>query len=146
MSILIIFSHLIFGLLSGSLQPRPMYSPEHLLQTSSVCSPFNVRDSSFTAIQQRSYFNIFWLQTGRPGFDPRQRQRILPLASVSRPALEAHPASCPMGNGGPFPGVKRGRVVTLTMNVEVKYEQELDISSPLWRLHGVEGQLFYFSR
>jgi hypothetical protein len=26
----------------------------------------------------------------------------------------AHPASCPMGTGGPFPGVKRGRVVTLT--------------------------------
>jgi hypothetical protein len=27
------------------------------------------------------------LQTGRPGFDPRKRQRIVPLASVSRPAL-----------------------------------------------------------
>jgi len=25
--------------------------------------------------------------TGRPGFDPRQRQRIFPVASVSRPAL-----------------------------------------------------------
>jgi hypothetical protein len=27
---------------------------------------------------------------------------------------EAHPASCPMSTGGPFPGVKRGRGVTLT--------------------------------
>jgi hypothetical protein len=26
----------------------------------------------------------------------------------------AHPASCPMGTGGPFPGVKHGRGVTLT--------------------------------
>jgi hypothetical protein len=26
----------------------------------------------------------------------------------------AHPASCPVGTGGPFPGVKRGRGVTLT--------------------------------
>jgi hypothetical protein len=26
----------------------------------------------------------------------------------------AHPASCPKGTGGPFPGVKRGRGVTLT--------------------------------
>jgi len=26
----------------------------------------------------------------------------------------AHPASCTMGTGGPFPGVKRGRGVTLT--------------------------------
>jgi hypothetical protein len=28
-----------------------------------------------------------WLQTARSGFDPRQRQKIFPLASVSRPAL-----------------------------------------------------------
>jgi hypothetical protein len=28
-----------------------------------------------------------WLQAGWPGFDPRQGQRIFPLASVSRPAL-----------------------------------------------------------
>jgi hypothetical protein len=27
---------------------------------------------------------------------------------------EAHPASCTMGTGGPFPGVKRGQGVTLT--------------------------------
>jgi hypothetical protein len=27
---------------------------------------------------------------------------------------EAHPASCKMGTGGPFPGAKRGRGVTLT--------------------------------
>jgi hypothetical protein len=29
----------------------------------------------------------FWLQTVRPGLDPWQRQRIYPLAFVSRPAL-----------------------------------------------------------
>jgi hypothetical protein len=27
---------------------------------------------------------------------------------------EAHPASCTMGTGGPFPGTKSGRGVTLT--------------------------------
>jgi hypothetical protein len=27
---------------------------------------------------------------------------------------EAHPASYPVGTGGPFPGVKRGRGVSLT--------------------------------
>jgi hypothetical protein len=27
---------------------------------------------------------------------------------------EAHPASCTMGTGGPFPGANRGRGVTLT--------------------------------
>jgi hypothetical protein len=33
--------------------------------------------------------NIFFYRviTGRPGFDPRQRQRIFPLPSASRPAL-----------------------------------------------------------
>jgi hypothetical protein len=38
----------------------------------------------------------------------------------------AHPASYPMGTGGPFPGVKRGRGVMLTTHphlvAEVKYE------------------------
>jgi hypothetical protein len=39
--------------------------------------------------------------TRRSGFDPRQGQRIFPLASG------AHPAYCPMGTGGPFPGGKK---------------------------------------
>jgi hypothetical protein len=29
----------------------------------------------------------------------------------------AHPASCTMGTGGPFPGAKRGRGVTLTTHL-----------------------------
>jgi hypothetical protein len=40
-------------------------------------------------------------------------------------SFEAHPASYPMGNGGPFPGVKRGRDVTLTthpLSAEVNNE------------------------
>jgi hypothetical protein len=32
---------------------------------------------------------------------------------------EAHTASCPMGTGGPFPGVKRGRGATLTTHPHV---------------------------
>jgi hypothetical protein len=54
-----------------------------------------------------------WVQTGRLGFDPWQKQRVLPLACVQTTS-EAHPASYPMGTEGPFPGVKRGRSVTLT--------------------------------
>jgi hypothetical protein len=30
---------------------------------------------------------VSWLQTGRPGFNPRQKQRIFTLASASRPAV-----------------------------------------------------------
>jgi hypothetical protein len=39
-------------------------------------------------------------------FDPRQRQEMFPLASVSKSALEAHSASCPVDSEGPFPGAK----------------------------------------
>jgi hypothetical protein len=53
---------------------------------------------------------------------------------------EDHPASCTMGTGGPFPGAKRGRGVTLTIHppssAEVKNEEELYLLSPK-RHHGV---------
>jgi hypothetical protein len=50
-------------------------------------------------LEQLSQYSV-WLQTGRPGFSPRQRQTVFPLASVSRPGSGAHPASCTMGTGG----------------------------------------------
>jgi hypothetical protein len=34
----------------------------------------------------------------------------------------AHPASCTMGTGGPFPGVKRDRGVTLTTHPHLENE------------------------
>jgi hypothetical protein len=43
-----------------------------------------------------------WLRTGRPGFDPQERQRIFLLI----PCVQTHPASCTMGTGGPFLGDK----------------------------------------
>jgi hypothetical protein len=60
---------------------------------------------------------------------------------------ETHPASCPMGTGGPFPGVNRGRGVTLTTHPYLvrKSRMRSCIFSPPWRLHGVAGQ-FYFTR
>jgi hypothetical protein len=45
-------------------------------------------------------------QTGWSRFDLRQRQRISPLTSCVQTVSGAHPASCPMGNGGSFPGDK----------------------------------------
>jgi hypothetical protein len=51
--------------------------------------------------------------TGLSRFDPRQRQRIFPLTSVSRPALgPTQPVQWVPGVLSP--GVKRGRGVTLT--------------------------------
>jgi hypothetical protein len=60
----------------------------------------------------------------------------------------AHPASYPMGTGGPFPGGKErpGRDADHSppSSAEVKYEQELYLLSPHvppWR---VAGQLYFF--
>jgi hypothetical protein len=50
-----------------------------------------------------------WLRTGRPGDGgsiPGRGERIFPLASVVQTGSGAHPASYPMGTGGPLPGVK----------------------------------------
>jgi hypothetical protein len=71
--------------------------------------------------------------------DSRQRQRIFPLASVQT-SSEAHPASCPMDTGGPFPGgVKRGRAVTLTTHLLIvprsRVRRSYTSSLPC-RLHG----------
>jgi hypothetical protein len=38
-----------------------------------------------------------------------------PTTYNTETSCEAHPASCPMRTGGPFPGAKRGRGVTLTI-------------------------------
>jgi hypothetical protein len=61
----------------------------------------------------------------------------LPVASVQTSA-EVHPASYPMGTGGPFPGVKRGRGVTIPLtpySAEVKNEELYILSpfSPAWK-------------
>jgi hypothetical protein len=66
---------------------------------------------AFTNLEAAGLAQAVWCltmgwTTGRSGFDLRQGQRIFPLVSVSRPALGAHPTSCTMGTGGPFPGGK----------------------------------------
>jgi hypothetical protein len=91
-----------------------------------------------------------WLQTGRQGFDPRQRRKDFPLACVQT-SSGAHPASYPMCTGGPFPGGKarlgRDADHSPPFSAEVKNEWELYFSPP-WRLHGVAGKFsflyFYF--
>jgi hypothetical protein len=45
---------------------------------------------------------------------------------------EAHPASCPVGTGGPFPGVKRGRGVTLTTHPHLQLGDH-ELASGDWR-------------
>jgi hypothetical protein len=53
---------------------------------------------------------------------------------------EAHPASCTIGTGGPFPGAKRGRGLTLTTNPHLVPRSRMSrsyTSTPPRRLRGV---------
>jgi hypothetical protein len=82
-----------------------------------VSLPFVLGDS-------QSVYSV-WLHIWRPGFDPRQRQRIFLLVCVQT-SSEVHPASYPMGTEGPFLGSKaqlrRGVDHWHSSSAEVKYE------------------------
>jgi hypothetical protein len=67
-----------------------------------------------------------WLQTGRPGFDPWQRQRIFPLASASKLALGPTQPPVQRVLRVLSPGVKHGRGCDADhsppSSADVKYE------------------------
>jgi hypothetical protein len=44
--------------------------------------------------------------SGRSKFDPRQRQKDFSSSLCVQTGSGAHPVSCTMDTGGPFPGVK----------------------------------------
>jgi hypothetical protein len=82
--------------------------------------------------------------TGRSRFDHRQRQKDFSCSLCVQTSSGAHPASCPMGTGGPFPGGKarRGRDADhLTpSSAEVVNEKELyllSLQTPSWRVAGL---------
>jgi hypothetical protein len=63
----------------------------------------------------------------------------------------AHPASCTMGTGGPFPGAKRGRGVTLTTHPHIVPRSGMSRSytssppqAPSWRVEELLCYFFYF--
>jgi hypothetical protein len=74
--------------------------------------------------------------TGRLRFNRQQRKRIFPVASVTR----AHPASCPMGTGGPFPRAKARPQSDADHSPHLVPRSRMSrrsISSPPKGLHGV---------
>jgi hypothetical protein len=97
-----------------------------------------------------NYFVLFWagwfgqcsvlLQTGRPGFDPRQTPGIFPLTYASRPALGPTQPPVQWVPGALSAGVKRGRGVTLTTHPllvrRLRNSRSYTSSHPK-RLHGV---------
>jgi hypothetical protein len=91
---------------------------------------------------QLSQYRV-WLRMGRPGFDPCQRQRNLPLTSASRPALE--PIQPPVQW---VPGVKRGRSVMLTTHPllvpRLRKSRSYTSSHPNAPLWSVTGPLYLY--
>jgi hypothetical protein len=77
--------------------------------------------------------------TYRSGFDLRQEQKAFSSNLCVQTGSEAHPASCTMGTGGPFPGVKCGRGVMLTTHphlVPRSWMSRSYTASPPKQLHG----------
>jgi hypothetical protein len=54
---------------------------------------------------QLSQYSV-WLRAGRPRFDPLQRGKDFSSILCIQTGSGAHPASCTMGTGSPFPGAK----------------------------------------
>jgi hypothetical protein len=78
--------------------------------------------------------------TGRSRFDTPQRRKGFSSNLCVQIGSEAHPASCTIGTGGPFPGAKarpgRDADHTLPSSAEVENEEEPYLLSPK-RLRGV---------
>jgi hypothetical protein len=79
-----------------------------------------LRTNSLSTVLGRelSQYSV-WLQTGRPGFGPRHRHRIFPVASVSRPALKSTQPLVQWVATVLSLGVKRGRGVTLATHLRL---------------------------
>jgi hypothetical protein len=81
-----------------------------------------------------------WLRAGRPGFDPRRRQRIFPLPSATRPAVGPTQTPVQWVPGFLSLGAKGGRGVMLTTHALLLPRSRKSgsyTSSPPKRLHGV---------
>jgi hypothetical protein len=92
-----------------------------------------------------------WLQTVRPGDRgsiPGRVERDFSCSLCVQTGSRAHPASCTMGTGGPFPGAKRGRGVTLMTHPIWCRGQEwveiylLSLQAPSW--HVVRLHYYYY--
>jgi hypothetical protein len=96
-------------------------------------------------LKELSLYNV-WLQSGWPGFNPQQRQRILLLASVPRPALRHTQPPIKWVPEVLSPGVKHGWVMTLTTHPHLVLRSSMSrsyTSFPPWHQHGVAVRISF---
>jgi hypothetical protein len=109
-------------------------------------SNFIILNTFFARINLTSYRDLWysvWLRTGRPGFDPLQRQRIFPLTPAPRTALGPTQPPVQWVPGALSPGVKGGRGVMLTAHPflvprlrESRSYTSCHPNAPLWSVTG----------
>jgi hypothetical protein len=94
------------------------------------------------------FFNLYFLKQKKLVLDrgsiPVRDKGFSSILCVQT-GSEAHPASCTVGTGVPFTGVKRGRGVTLTTHPHLVPRSRLNrsyTSSPRCGLHGLAGILY----
>jgi hypothetical protein len=98
-------------------QPRLFTACAALRLSWSICSTVSF-SASHLRVSWGSSVSMYsvWLQSGWAGFDPRQRQRIFFSSFCVQTSSEDHSDSYPMATGCPFPGVKSGLGVILTIH------------------------------
>jgi hypothetical protein len=96
----------------------------------------------YKTVCRKWYSSVFsvWLHTGQLGFDHQQMQNDFSSSLCDQTGSEAHPASYPMGTGGPSPGGKArpGRDPDYSPHLVPRSRMSRSYtSSPPKRLHGV---------
>jgi hypothetical protein len=101
---------------------------------------YQISTSLISRVAQSVQCLVTGWTTGLSRFDPRQGQRILPVASVSRPALGPTQPPIQWVPGVLSPGLKSGRGMTLTTHPYLVPRSRMSrsyTSSPPKHLHGV---------
>jgi hypothetical protein len=108
-----------------------------------ICVPYQILLGA-DLLSQNSVLTLDWTTGVRSPTEAKDFSSSLRVQSSS----EAHPASYPMGTGGPFPGVKRGPGVTLTTHPHLVPRSRMSrsfISSPLSACMAVADSFNYFT-
>jgi hypothetical protein len=111
------------------------------MQENSICTLYFLLHSASSSVSLVSDYRL----DGRGSISNRGKGFFSSLCVQT--SSEAHPASCPMGTGVPFPRVKHGRGVTLPTRLNLVPSSRMSrsyTSCLLWHLRGGSGTALLF--